>query len=103
HLHGHSLDAHSCPTRRSSDLAENNTFGGMAIDLWEIVAGKLDLATHYVAYPTFRELVEATRAGDVDAAVTNLTITRNRAELISRSEEHTSELQSREKLVCRLL
>src|SRR5690606_21151803 len=64
-------------------IAENNTFGGMAIDLWEIVAGKLDLATHYVAYPTFRELVEATRAGDVDAAVTNLTITRNRAELIS--------------------
>ena len=64
-------------------VAENNTFDGMAIDLWEVVAGKLDLATHYVAYPTFRELVEATRAGDVDAAVTNLTITRNRAELIS--------------------
>lgn len=34
-------------------VAENNTFDGMAIDLWEVVAGKLDLATHYVAYPTF--------------------------------------------------
>jgi ABC-type amino acid transport substrate-binding protein len=55
----------------------------MAIDLWEVVAGNLDLATRYVAYPTIRELVDATRNGEIDAAVTNLTITRSRAERIS--------------------
>jgi ABC-type amino acid transport substrate-binding protein len=64
-------------------VAENNSYDGMASDLWEVVAGNLDLATHYVAYPTFRELVDATRNGEIDAAVTNLTITRGRAETIS--------------------
>jgi ABC-type amino acid transport substrate-binding protein len=64
-------------------VAENNSCDGMAIDLWEVVAGNLDLATHYVAYPTFRELVDATRNGEIDAAVTNLTITHDRAETIS--------------------
>lgn len=63
--------------------AENNSYDGMAIDLWEVVASNLDLATRYVAYPTIRELVEATRNGGIDAAVTNLTITRGRAETIS--------------------
>jgi polar amino acid transport system substrate-binding protein len=64
-------------------VAENNSYDGMAIDLWEVVAGNLDLATRYAVYPTFRELVDATRNGEVDAAVTNLTITRGRAETIS--------------------
>jgi len=64
-------------------VAESGTYDGMAIDLWEVVAGNLALATRYVAYPTIRELVEATRNGEIDAAVTNLTITRSRAETIS--------------------
>jgi polar amino acid transport system substrate-binding protein len=64
-------------------ISGNGTYDGMAIDLWEVIAGNLDLATHYVAYPTVRELVDATRNGDIDAAVTNLTITRDRAERIS--------------------
>lgn len=62
---------------------EQGSYDGMAVDLWEIVAGHLDLATRYVIYPTFRDLVEATRRGEVDAAVTNLTITRQRAEVLS--------------------
>jgi polar amino acid transport system substrate-binding protein len=64
-------------------VAENNSYDGMAIDLWEVVAGNLDLATRYVVFRTFRELVDATRNGEIDAAVTNLTITRDRAETIS--------------------
>ncbi|TKT78464.1 transporter substrate-binding domain-containing protein [Aquamicrobium sp. LC103] len=64
-------------------VAGEGTYDGMAIDLWEAVAGNLDLATRYVAYPTFRDLVDATRNGEVDAAVTNLTITRHRAEVLS--------------------
>ncbi|MCR4268034.1 transporter substrate-binding domain-containing protein [Nitratireductor sp. ZSWI3] len=58
-------------------------YDGMAIDLWEKIAGNLGLATHYVAYPTIRALVDATRSGEIDAAVTNLTITHDRAEAIS--------------------
>lgn len=64
-------------------VAENNSYDGMAIDLWERVAGNLGLATRYVGYSTIRELVESTRNGTIDAAVTNLTITHNRAEAIS--------------------
>lgn len=63
-------------------IADNSRYDGMAADLWEAVAGDLKLGTRYVAYPTLRELVDATRNGEVDAAVTNLTITRARAEII---------------------
>lgn len=62
---------------------EGGGYSGMAIDLWEAVAARLDLATHYVAYPTFRSLVEAMQKGEIDAAVTNLTITSRRAESVS--------------------
>lgn len=60
-----------------------NAYSGMAIDLWETVARQLGLSFQYVQYPNFRELVQATANGEIDAAVTNLTITRNRAEAIS--------------------
>ena len=63
--------------------AQAARYDGMAIELWETVAKKLELTTRYVSYPTIRELLVATRNGDVDAAVTNLTITRDRAEVIA--------------------
>ncbi|MFB9948575.1 transporter substrate-binding domain-containing protein [Rhizobium puerariae] len=62
---------------------EGGSYSGMAIDLWDAAAVRLNLATHYVTYPTFRDLVEAMRKGDIDAAVTNLTITSERAEVVS--------------------
>ena len=58
-------------------------YSGMAIDLWEAIAARSNLPFQYAPYPTFRALVEATRTGEVDAAVTNLTITRGRAEVVS--------------------
>ncbi|WP_245505767.1 transporter substrate-binding domain-containing protein [Rhizobium sullae] len=64
-------------------IADNNTYDGMATDLWEAIAGDLNLGTRYVAYPTLRELVDATRNGEVEAVVTNLTITSARAELLA--------------------
>lgn len=66
-----------------SVIADNNRYDGMATDLWEAVAGDLNLGTRYVAYPTLGELVDATRNGEVDAAVTNLTITSARAQLLA--------------------
>ncbi len=55
-------------------------YEGMAVDLWELVAGRLGLETHYRVYPTVRKLVAATEANDIAVAVTNLSITRKRAE-----------------------
>lgn len=62
---------------------QSGKYEGMAIDLWEMVAGKLGLATRYVAFTNLKDLVEATRTGKVDAAVTNLTITHKRAGIVS--------------------
>src|SRR5690606_11102507 len=148
------------------DTVGETAYTGMAIDLWTQIAQRLGVTFEYEEYPTFRDLLRATADGTVDAAITNLTITRDRAEIVSftqpwydaglrlmvpeeggangwdvisglgdaghlrayawlaivillatlgltlfertfdpdfRSEEHTSELQSRENLVCRLL
>src|SRR5690606_41306526 len=82
-------DLHSFPTRRSSDLAHRRA-------------------------ARERELVEATLVHHVDeelagsagaAAEDDVEHARRHAGLLEelRSEEHTSELQSRENLVCRLL
>lgn len=63
-------------------MKEGSGFSGMAIELWDMVATDLDLKTQYVEYDTFRDLVSATEHGEVDVAVTNLTITKDRARRI---------------------
>lgn len=65
------------------DVAGDNAYGGMAIDLWTEIAQRVGVSFQYEQYPTFRDLLGATAAGDVDAAVTNLTITRDRAEVVA--------------------
>src|SRR5690606_41196635 len=83
-------DLHSFPTRRSSDLVD--------------ASGDADVAARAGA-----AVESAYATGEVQSATTTFTLggvdvpqaaSVPRAE---RSEEHTSELQSRENLVCRLL
>src|SRR5690606_41659417 len=79
------LSLHSFPTRRSSDLLPRDKRGGPARDARGPLPAQLRLAGHPRA---------GSRAapGAADAVLGR-----------ARSEEHTSELQSRENLVCRLL
>lgn len=63
-------------------MKDGERFTGMSIDLWERIAGDLDLEADYVELDTLRELVDATATGLVDIAVTNLTVTRDRAERV---------------------
>ena len=63
-------------------LAEDGRFTGMAIELWEAVSGNLRLQSSYVELDTFADIVSAVATGEIDVAVTNLTITRDRAEQI---------------------
>ena len=63
-------------------MKDGDGYTGMAVDLWEASAGDIGLESEYVVFPAVRELVDATAKGDVDAAVTNLTITKKRAERI---------------------
>src|SRR5690606_39799234 len=93
---------HSFPTRRSSDLAISSTarLGTSFLTLMTVLGGLL------VLLPVWRsdvhldlQLLTATLL----LMVVSAALVRLAAHGVRRSEEHTSELQSREKLVCRLL
>ncbi|MGN7964280.1 transporter substrate-binding domain-containing protein [Brucella sp. 22210] len=60
---------------------EGNSYSGMAIDIWQNIAARLHITSHYVEYPNYGALMKAVSEGKVDAAVTNLTITESRAEI----------------------
>jgi ABC-type amino acid transport substrate-binding protein len=55
---------------------------GMSIDIWEKLADRLNLESDYVVYPTLSELRGATERGEVGVAVTNMTITQERAKVV---------------------
>ena len=57
-------------------------FTGMAVELWEALQTNVGLQSEYQVFPTLRALVDATANGDIDVAVTNLTITKSRAQRI---------------------
>lgn len=61
-------------------MKQDGRLTGMAIDLWAALAAKLGLQFEYKEIATVRELVQATADGSIDVAVTNLTITEERAE-----------------------
>src|SRR5690606_40821227 len=74
-------------------LCANPNWHGHNYEMDVTLEGEIDPETGYVLdLKTLRELVETRVIRDVDHRNLNL-----------RSEEHTSELQSRENLVCRLL
>src|SRR5690606_42009392 len=92
----------SCPSRRSPDLRAPPSFP---------TRRSSDLNVHTRFLPaTWPETIRQRAAGRAQlfppcgsAGVTYPLLLQRDIEFILRSEEHTSELQSREKLVCRLL
>src|SRR5690606_41713909 len=94
----HHRDLHSFPTRRSSDLVESMDYSKLYINGQWVESNSKDFIE--VENPANREIigrVPRANKADVDYAV------KAAKEAFERSEEHTSELQSRENLVCRLL
>src|SRR5690606_41636094 len=99
---GHHASPPACPTRRSSDLGVRDGFfddealGGDAA-LPVVLYARLDADLHGAAEVGIFEHDEGIGAAELE---------HGRLEVLAgggRSEEHTSELQSRENLVCRLL
>src|SRR5690554_7232762 len=82
YAYGHHLDLHSFPTRRSSDLRRKNN---------PIVVGDAGVGKSALVEGLALRIVN----GDVPDRLKTVELWR--------SEEHTSELQSRPHLVCRLL
>jgi ABC-type amino acid transport substrate-binding protein len=58
------------------------SYSGMAVELWEKVAVKLKVVSEYREYKNLGDLVTAVADGAIDVAVTNLTITENRAKVV---------------------
>lgn len=63
-------------------VQEQGRFTGMAIELWESLAASQGIRSEYRSFPTVRALIDAAANGDIDVAVTNLTITQSRAQRI---------------------
>src|SRR5690606_40688762 len=97
YTYAHRRDLHSFPTRRSSDLLQ--VMGGMGyskeslveycvrrIRGWMIAGGSIEMLKNRIAEGVFGR-----------------SFSQRLPRQAQRSEEHTSELQSRENLVCRLL
>lgn len=55
---------------------------GMAISLWEDIEKKLGLEAEYVLFHSFGELEKQLENGKIDIAVTNMTVTYERAQLL---------------------
>src|SRR5690606_41771580 len=94
------LDLHSFPTRRSSDLI----LGQLKAADWEELA---PAASRRASGPLFPERSARGFPGRPDhskpGSARPSPAARRGLRPLARSEEHTSELQSRENLVCRLL
>src|SRR5690606_41073828 len=97
--YGRPRDLHSFPTRRSSDLKRTNM---AAIDAIGIEARRVLLEVMMSVAWADREIAPEERQA-ARAAAMSLGLVMPGDTDLTRSEEHTSELQSRENLVCRLL
>src|SRR5690606_41065907 len=102
-IHTHDVDLHSCPTRRSSDLGIKKTIEfvnacqAMGKGVW-MYSGDSGIGT-----AAYLHVVAATQwLIHPSQCLTRFYTHDVIEEGPLRSEEHTSELQSRENLVCRL-
>src|SRR5690606_40228127 len=103
HVSSHNLDLHSFPTRRSSDLTNVVWFESYndAINNVNPLHGTHPLQNDKTYYGV---IIGQGQCASLPFQVTvKIVLGLNDLDLTSRSEEHTSELQSRENLVCRLL
>src|SRR3712207_8764571 len=91
YLYGDHRDLHSFPTRRSSDLASRIAVPGHTADSGALNTSSCELAS----------MLPQEGAGGWMPRPRKLNALS--ARIAPRSEEHTSELQSRQYLVCRLL
>ncbi|ECH9262280.1 transporter substrate-binding domain-containing protein [Salmonella enterica subsp. enterica] len=60
-------------------MPEQNQMSGLAIDLWKGFARKKKLESEYIEFSTINGLLNAVSTGEVDVAVTSITITEDRA------------------------
>ncbi|HAK8655351.1 TPA: transporter substrate-binding domain-containing protein [Salmonella enterica] len=60
-------------------MKESSKLTGMAFDLWEGIADKNNYVSQYIEYTTAEALFSALKKKEIDIAVTNITVTKERA------------------------
>src|SRR5690606_41500218 len=90
------LHLHSFPTRRSSDLKISTTINALSTPI-------ISLISVILLYITLSKQIESNYFQKKSKNLDLVLVMYNQLQVEYRSEEHTSELQSRENLVCRLL
>src|SRR5206468_6805423 len=96
-------DPHSFPTRRSSDLTGDRVVRGSGPDKPLLYLGRVDSQVKVLGHRVELAEIEAAvrEASGLDRVLAlGWPTTESGADGIARSEEHTSELQSRSDLVC---
>src|SRR5690606_41305669 len=92
---GPSRDVHPFPTRRSSDLCNSLKL----VAIVGLVGSLMGCGSQAIVPPQHDEMIQLEEKNSrLEDEVTEL-----REKILSRSEEHTSELQSRENIGCRLV
>src|SRR5207253_9550618 len=101
--YGHHNTPQSFPTRRSSDL-QNAKVIGVAFQGYsgDIAQGVAYMIPTPVINRFLKDVTDKRYDGYVDLGITPLKLQNVAQRKFLRSEEHTSELQSRGHLVCRL-
>lgn len=61
-------------------IEANGKYSGMAVELWNSLATATGLRSEFRLFPTVGALLGAATAGEIDVAVSNITITKKRAE-----------------------
>lgn len=63
-------------------VKQGDDYSGMAFELWSKIAAELKVVPEYHEFENYRDLVQAVASGSIDAAVTNLSITADRAKKV---------------------
>ncbi|MET2825535.1 transporter substrate-binding domain-containing protein [Mesorhizobium shangrilense] len=61
---------------------QDGSWSGLSIDLWQKIAGRLDLRYHYVEVPTVREQIDGVASGKFDVATAAITVTADREKTV---------------------
>lgn len=65
-------------TRPPFSMVENDKDTGFSVDLWDAVARELDVSYEFIRTDSFKSMLDAVEAGQVDGAIANISITASR-------------------------
>lgn len=68
--------------------SETQELSGFSIDYWNAVADRLDVRTEWVIQETVQDIVNSAEAGEVDASIAGISITREREARIDFSQAY---------------